>query len=108
MTRGEPYDDQGGPGVNLYIIIFNEESFVTYDVIFTKVLHIGNIIYTNNHAIYKNLKLVKSQKSKTVSHDVNLIALTAAEFFDWGGGEGLANAEGVSLLGLGVPGNFEI
>ena len=48
--------------------IFNEESFVTYDVIFTKVLHIGNIIYTNNHAIYKNLKLVKSQKSKTVSH----------------------------------------
>ena len=54
----------------IYIIIFNEESFVTYDVIFTKVLHIGNIIYTNNHAIYKNLKLVKSQKSKTVSHDV--------------------------------------
>ena len=60
--------------IYIYIIIFNEESFVTYDVIFTKVLpsvgptHIGNIIYTNNHAIYKNLKLVKSQKSKTVSH----------------------------------------
>ena len=36
-----------------YIIIFNEESFVTYDVIFTKVLHIGTIINTNNHAIIK-------------------------------------------------------
>ena len=34
------------------------------------------------------------------------IALTAAAFFDWGGG--LANAEGVSLLGLGGPGYFEI
>jgi hypothetical protein len=31
------------------------------------------------------------------------IALTAAAFFVWGGGGGaLANAKGVSLLGLGV------
>ena len=37
------------------------------------------------------------------------IALTAAAFFDCGGGGGgLANAEGVSLLGLGGPGYFEI
>ena len=35
-------------------------------------------------------------------------ALTAATFFDWEGGGGLANAEGVSLLGLGDLGNFEI
>ena len=53
LTRGRDLNEMFWALANLkclvfgslitYIIIFNEESFVTYDVIFTKVLHKGTL-----------------------------------------------------------------